>query len=152
MVVMITPVAFETIGYQTYIIFAVINAFIVPCVYFFYPGKCSPYLSSKFVLVFTILLTETRLRSLEEMDEIFRNSTSVFNVVKVARDTPNRYGKSGELLINYLDTEAAAGARRRSSLIEPKYGKTGGKSEGDRVERLENGYGSSSAASQNEKV
>jgi len=39
MVVMITPVAFETIGYQTYIIFAVINAFIVPCVYFFYPGK-----------------------------------------------------------------------------------------------------------------
>jgi hypothetical protein len=152
MVVMITPVAFETIGYQTYIIFAVINAFIVPCVYFFYPGKCSPYLSSKIVLVFTILLTETRLRSLEEMDEIFRNSTSVFNVVKVARDTPNRYGKSGELLINYLDTEAAAGARRRSSLIEPKYGKTGGKSEGDRVERLENGYGSSSAASQNEKL
>ena len=84
------------------------------------------------------------------MDEIFRNTTSVFNVVKVARDTPNRYGKSGELLINYLDTEAAAGARRRSSLVEPKYGKTSGK--GDRVERLENGYGSSSAASQNEKV
>jgi hypothetical protein len=108
--------------------------------------------SSISVLVLTILLTETRLRSLEEMDEIFRNSTSVFNVVKVARDTPNRYGKSGELLINYLDTEAAAGARRRSSLIEPKYGKTGGKSDGDRVERLENGYGSSSAASQNEKL
>lgn len=37
MVVMITPVAFANIGYQTYIIFAVINAFIVPCVYFFYP-------------------------------------------------------------------------------------------------------------------
>lgn len=47
MVVMITPVAFSTIGYQTYIIFAVINAFIVPCVYFFYP--------------------ETAYRSLEEM-------------------------------------------------------------------------------------
>ncbi|KAH0385417.1 general substrate transporter, partial [Aureobasidium melanogenum] len=133
MVVMITPVAFDTIGYQTYIIFAVINAFIVPCVYFFYP--------------------ETRLRSLEEMDDIFRNSTSVFNVVKVARDTPNRYGKSGELLINYLDTEAAHGAeRRRSSLVEPKYGKTGGKGDGEQVERLEHGYGSSSAASQNEKV
>lgn len=39
MVVMITPVAFDTIGYQTYIIFAAINAFIVPCVYFFYPGE-----------------------------------------------------------------------------------------------------------------
>ncbi|TIA65696.1 general substrate transporter [Aureobasidium pullulans] len=134
MVVMITPVAFETIGYQTYIIFAVINAFIVPCVYFFYP--------------------ETRLRSLEEMDEIFRNTTSIFNVVSVARDTPNRYGKNGELLINYMDTEAAAGARRRSSLVEPKYGhhSKGGKGDGEQVERLENGYGSSSAASGNEKV
>lgn len=87
------------------------------------------------------------------MDEIFRNTTSIFNVVSVARDTPNRYGKSGELLINYLDTEAAAGARRRSSLVEPKYGKTGGKPDGERVERLETGYGSSSAASaNNEKV
>ncbi|THZ80150.1 general substrate transporter [Aureobasidium pullulans] len=134
MVVMITPVAFETIGYQTYIIFAVINAVIVPCVYFFYP--------------------ETRLRSLEEMDEIFRNTTSIFNVVSVARDTPNRYGKNGELLINYMDTEAAAGARRRSSLVEPKYGhhSKGGKGDGEQVERLENGYGSSSAASGNEKV
>ncbi|THW37489.1 general substrate transporter [Aureobasidium pullulans] len=134
MVVMITPVAFETIRYQTYIIFAVINAFIVPCVYFFYP--------------------ETRLRSLEEMDEIFRNTTSIFNVVSVARDTPNRYGKNGELLINYMDTEAAAGARRRSSLVEPKYGhhSKGGKGDGEQVERLENGYGSSSAASGNEKV
>jgi hypothetical protein len=89
--------------------------------------------------------TETRLRSLEEMDEIFRKSTSIFDVVSVARDTPNRYGKSGELLINYLDTEAAHGARRRSSLIEPTYGKT--KNDGERVERLEVGNGSSSGAS-----
>ncbi|KAI5245127.1 general substrate transporter [Aureobasidium subglaciale] len=132
MVVMITPVAFQTIGYQTYIVFAVINAFIVPCVYFFYP--------------------ETRLRSLEEMDEIFHKTTSIFNVVKVARETPNRYGKKGELLINYMDTEAAAGARRRSSLVEPKYGKTGGKNDGEQIERLEHGYGSSSGGSQNEKV
>lgn len=36
MVVMVTPVAFANIGYKTYIIFAVINAFIVPVVYFFY--------------------------------------------------------------------------------------------------------------------
>ena len=51
LIVMITPIAFENIGYQTYIIFAVINAFIVPCVYFFYP--------------------ETAYRSLEEMDVVF---------------------------------------------------------------------------------
>lgn len=72
MVVMITPVAFATIGYQTYIIFAVINAFIVPCVYFFYP--------------------ETAYRSLEEMDEIFHKTTGYFDVVKIAKpkNTPNR--------------------------------------------------------------
>ncbi|CAD0012531.1 unnamed protein product [Aureobasidium pullulans] len=143
MVVMITPVAFETIGYQTYIIFAVINAFIA--------SACQLPL-----FLYSILTThtETRLRSLEEMDEIFRNTTSIFNVVSVARDTPNRYGKNGELLINYMDTEAAAGARRRSSLVEPKYGhhSKGGKGDGEQVERLENGYGSSSAASGNEKV
>ncbi|CAL5874528.1 uncharacterized protein PFLUO_LOCUS8824 [Penicillium psychrofluorescens] len=85
MVVMITPVAFDSIGYQTYIIFAVINAFIFPVVYFFYP--------------------ETAYRSLEEMDSIFHKTTSVFNVVSVARNEPHRYGKHGELLINYEDTE-----------------------------------------------
>ncbi|PGH20721.1 hypothetical protein AJ80_03481 [Polytolypa hystricis UAMH7299] len=85
MVVMITPVAFESIKYKTYIIFAVINAFIVPVVYFFYP--------------------ETAYRSLEEMDTIFRNTDSVFSAVRVARETPRRYGKNGELLVNYTETE-----------------------------------------------
>jgi hypothetical protein len=54
MVVMITPVSFSSIGYKTYIIFAVINAFIFPVVYFFYP--------------------ETAYRSLEEIDTIFRKT------------------------------------------------------------------------------
>jgi len=94
MVVMITPVAFSSIGYQTYIIFAVINAFIVPCVYFFYP--------------------ETAYRSLEEMDAIFQKTTNIFNVVQRARDEPRRYGKNGELLINYAETEEHA---RRSSVV-----------------------------------
>nr|POF01306.1 sugar transporter stl1 [Quercus suber] len=116
MVVMITPIAFANIKYQTYIIFAVINAFIVPCVYFFYP--------------------ETAYRSLEEMDEIFRKSTSVFDVVRLAdpKVTPNRYDKHGNLLISYLDTEehqrrssvaqagapAAAGEKRRLDTIEDR--------------------------------
>ncbi|KAL1974960.1 hypothetical protein VTN31DRAFT_5164 [Thermomyces dupontii] len=80
MVVMITPPAFESIGYKTYIIFAVINAFIFPVVYFFYP--------------------ETAYRSLEEMDNIFRKTTSIFDVVRVAREEPRLYGKHGELLIS----------------------------------------------------
>ncbi|KAF9265000.1 general substrate transporter [Marasmius fiardii PR-910] len=51
MVVMVTGPAFENIDYGTYIIFAVLNAFIVPVVFFFFP--------------------ETAGRSLEDMDIIF---------------------------------------------------------------------------------
>lgn len=53
------------------------------------------------------------------MDDIFRKTTTVFNVVSVARDTPRRYGKNGELLVNYLDPEDAAGMqeRRRGSFV-----------------------------------
>ncbi|XTI96141.1 sugar transporter STL1 [Cenococcum geophilum] len=87
LVVMITPSAFANIGFCTYIIFAVINAFMIPCVYFFYP--------------------ETAYRSLEEMDIIFHRTTSVFNVVKVAKVVPRHYGKKGELLISYDETEFA---------------------------------------------
>lgn len=101
MVVMVTPVAFANIGYKTYIIFAVINAFMAPCVYFFYP--------------------ETAYRSLEEMDEIFHDVhgiQGIFDVVKVARNKPQRYGKNGELLIDYANTEEAQHVeeRRRSSV------------------------------------
>lgn len=61
------------------------NAFIFPVVYFFYP--------------------ETAYRSLEEMDTIFHKTNNVFNLVSVARNEPHRYGKKGELLVNYQDTE-----------------------------------------------
>jgi len=39
LVVMITGPAFAGIDYYTYLIFACINALIVPVVYFFFPGK-----------------------------------------------------------------------------------------------------------------
>lgn len=99
MVVMVTPPAFANIGYKTYIIFAVINAFMVPCVYFFFP--------------------ETAYRSLEEMDEIFHKTTNLFNVVKIAKQMPHRYDKHGELLISYEETEEAQiyAERRRSSVV-----------------------------------
>ncbi|KAJ5168136.1 uncharacterized protein N7482_003730 [Penicillium canariense] len=97
LVVMITPIAFDSIGYRTYIIFAVINAFIFPVVYFFYP--------------------ETAYRSLEEMDSIFHKTTSIFNVVFVAHNEPHRYGKHGELLINYQTTEVHL---RRVSYVSEK--------------------------------
>lgn len=85
---MITPVSFSSIGYKTYIIFAVINAFIFPVVYFFYP--------------------ETAYRSLEEIDTIFRKTKGWFTVVSTAKHEPLRYGKNGELLIDYEQTEEHA--------------------------------------------
>lgn len=93
-----TPVAFENIQYRTYIIFAVINAFIFPVVYYFYP--------------------ETAYRSLEEMDAIFVKTKSVFSAVRVAREEPRRYGKNGEVLINYDETDMAH--RRRSSVADAR--------------------------------
>lgn len=79
---MITPVAFENIKHHTYTIFAVINAFIVPSVYFFFP--------------------ETAYRSLEEMDTIFSKVNGLggaFTIVKQAKIEPHRYSKKGELLV-----------------------------------------------------
>lgn len=39
LVVLITPIAFATIGYKTYIIFAIINAAMAVTTYFIFPGK-----------------------------------------------------------------------------------------------------------------
>jgi hypothetical protein len=61
----VTPVGFATIGSRYYIVFAVFNAAIVPSVYFFFP--------------------ETKGRSLEEIDEIFAQSNSIFDPPRVAR-------------------------------------------------------------------
>lgn len=61
------------------------NAFIFPVIYFFYP--------------------ETTRRSLEEMDRIFRKTTSIFNVVRTADQEPHMYGKFGELLHTVDDVE-----------------------------------------------
>ena len=69
--------------------YAIINgACILPATYFFFP--------------------ETAYRSLEEMDEIFHKSTNYFDVVKISLEMPHRYGKKGELLIAYEDTEFAS--------------------------------------------
>ncbi|KAI7364046.1 general substrate transporter [Hortaea werneckii] len=93
MVVMITPVAFNNIGHNTYTIFAVINGvLILPVTYFFFP--------------------ETKQRSLEEMDEIFKKSSNVFNVVTVSLKEPYHYDKHGNLKPEYLE----AAVRRRSSV------------------------------------
>ena len=77
------------------------NAFIFPVVYFFYP--------------------ETAYRSLEEMDTIFRKTKNVFTVVWTAKHEPHRYGKNGEVLIEYDETgeheRRLSTAERRGSVL-----------------------------------
>lgn len=46
------------------------------------------------------------------MDTIFHETTGYFQVVSQAKHQPRRYGKNGELLINYEETEE----HRRSSI------------------------------------
>ncbi|MCJ1288134.1 hypothetical protein MMC26_007489 [Xylographa opegraphella] len=101
MVVMITPVSFSSIKYKTYIVFAVINAVIVPVVYFFYP--------------------ETAYRSLEEMDSIFRNTTGWFDVVKCAKEEPHWHDKNGAPIFNPEDTDG----HRGGTIFPAKAGATG---------------------------
>lgn len=117
------------------------NAFIVPVVYFFYP--------------------ETAYRSLEEMDSIFRKTTSWLSVVRVAHDEPRRYGKSGEILIDYDDTEEhrlrqpsvfSASARFEAGVSDGEKGRARGREtlEGkgrDPGEKVEGGFGFVSSAS-----
>ncbi|KAM5350973.1 hypothetical protein ACJ41O_003696 [Fusarium nematophilum] len=67
-VVMITPVAVNTIGWQYYIVYAVIAACIPVSVYFFFP--------------------ETMGRNLEEIELLFRDSPSVWSTVKFAKNRP----------------------------------------------------------------
>lgn len=72
----VTPVGFDTIGYKYYIVFAVINAAIIPVVYFFFP--------------------ETNGRSLEELDDIFLQSKSVFDPPRIARALPRMHVANGQ--------------------------------------------------------
>jgi MFS family permease len=123
LVVMITPVAFNSIDYQTYTIFAIINAIMVPSVYFFFP--------------------ETAYRSLEEMDSIFHKVHGLkgaLTVVHQAKIEPRRYGKHGEILIDFehVDDKATAvhhhgsGSDSDSANASPSGVLTGGDEEAHR--------------------
>lgn len=65
---MITPVAINSIGYQYYIVYAVIAACIPVTVYFLFP--------------------ETMGRNLEEIELLFKESPSVWSTVKFAKTRP----------------------------------------------------------------
>ncbi|KAK5789447.1 hypothetical protein VI817_008571 [Penicillium citrinum] len=67
-VVMITPVALDTIGWRYYIVYAVISACIPVVVYLFYP--------------------ETMGRNLEALSQVFRDAPSAWSIVALAKQVP----------------------------------------------------------------
>lgn len=90
---LITPIAFARIRYNTYTVFAVINAFIFVSTFFIFP--------------------ETKGRSLEEMDDIFSRASKVnpYDVVRIERKTPARYDSNGKPIGLLADMEENAASR-----------------------------------------
>lgn len=88
-VVLITPIAFEAIGYTTYIIFIALNAVSIPLVWLLYP--------------------ETAYRTLEEVDVFFHAAGTEANpwraVVRISQETPLWYGRDGNIDFDYEASE-----------------------------------------------
>lgn len=78
-VILVTPIAIEKIGFWYYVIYALISASIPVFVYFFYP--------------------ETMHRSLEMLDQVFMDAPSIWKIVGMARNLPR-----GEVAVG-IDTE-----------------------------------------------
>jgi MFS family permease len=78
----VTPTAFTNIGWRYFLVYFGLNALFVPIIYFFFP--------------------ETSGRSLEEIDQIFESSTSIFDTVSAAKKLPKRH------LAEYLQEEKGA--------------------------------------------
>lgn len=87
-VVITCPVMFTNITWKTYVTYAVINAVIVPSIYFFYP--------------------ETGSRSLEEVDLLFESATAQgnpwFSVVNIAKKEPRWFDVDGEKTESYSNS------------------------------------------------
>ena len=87
-VVLTCPIMFTNITYGTYATYAVINALIVPTIYFFYP--------------------ETGSRSLEEIDLLFESATTQgkpwSSVVRIAEEEPRWFDVGGEKTEAYSST------------------------------------------------
>ncbi|KAJ8116045.1 hypothetical protein OPT61_g2450 [Boeremia exigua] len=95
LIVMITPICFANLQYNTYTMFAVFNAALLPTVYFFFP--------------------EPKGRSLEELDVIFAKAHAEgVSPVKMAKNMPKLEGRDLDLEIARYWGEDVEQMRRRS--------------------------------------
>ena len=91
----VTPIGFATITWKYYLIYACINAFAIIVYYLFYP--------------------ETQGRTLEEIDDIFIQSHSIFDPVKIAKNLPFREAVTSEGL-KHLHDEKVTEIRTEAGL------------------------------------
>jgi MFS family permease len=98
MVVEITPLGIESLGWQFYIIWTVLNLVFVPTIFFFYP--------------------ETANRKLEDLDLFFRDNHSIFihnNPEALSLERPQRYTEIEDELVDrnksVSEAKKAAGAQ-----------------------------------------
>lgn len=88
---MVTPIALSTIGYQYYIVYAVIGLSYVVSVYFLFP--------------------ETMGQSLERLEDLFQQDVSIFETVRIAKTLsrlpPDEEVQSGQLKGNTEQIEKA---------------------------------------------
>ncbi|KAL7269357.1 hypothetical protein RUND412_007985 [Rhizina undulata] len=97
-IVMITPILIDRIGWGTYVFFAALNASFLPFIYFFYP--------------------ETKKRSLEEIDFIFAKGHSEgISYVRAAKELPLLSAEEiEEYAVRYGFVDAPAeGARKEGA-------------------------------------
>ncbi|KAF2128008.1 sugar transporter STL1 [Dothidotthia symphoricarpi CBS 119687] len=100
-IVMITPVLIDSIGWGTYLLFAVLNAIFFPIIYFFYP--------------------ETSGRSLEEIDLIFaKGSLEKMSYVTAAKELPQMDETEIERYARDFGFESSDEEARTSSEKEAK--------------------------------
>lgn len=76
-VAMVTPVAITNLGWRYYIIYAAVGALVVPSIFYLYP--------------------ETMGRNLEELDSIFREGSSICEVVLMSKTLPKRDGSTTDM-------------------------------------------------------
>ncbi|KAL2870461.1 sugar porter family MFS transporter [Aspergillus lucknowensis] len=91
MVVEITPIGVQNLGWRFYVIWAVLNAAMVPTMYFFYP--------------------ETAGRTLEDMDEYYRANPPILvfrDKEAISRKRPERYRIKEEEVIKKNDFGATS--------------------------------------------
>lgn len=136
LIVMVTPIMIDNIGWGTYLFFACVNGCFVPIIYFFYP--------------------ETARRSLEEIDIIFaKGHVEKMSYVKAAKELPSlqplevqEYARKYGL----VDRNASEGGGRDARDVEEKPAISGGSSNTSRDvvdERgVESGFGDGVNASE----